>query len=704
MIGPTKATFGAGAEVLELTTVDQSRRIVVENLDKASTLEEINTALKARFGEIVETTLFEGSDNAVALVTMSTTHAAEDAVGFMKLAIPEGLRTARRKALLAYSIPETGSQHTPHLGATIEISCHYPLRLAWAQFSDGQSAQAVTNKLNGSKLWGRQLESRYKPPIYLGRSSRVTHSVSISNLPVDITNQALAKRLGRACHLTIDEAKYSIQNFERRIPTLLRRHGELISFEVTPAKDGAKKLYAFARFATMKESLNSISQLHGKTVDVLNNSPIYLQIINSIKYSVRFELWPVLENEIRKTLETCNTNHLRENSTVRFSLYERTDTHRYVRKFRIYSKDIKALGAAKMAVDKIVKGDTLLSEDNNPLWDPDFDTAVGQERLASLGTPNQCVVSCDRRLRTITIYGETRARATARIEILELAQSMKSQRHMIEFDRSQVTWLRSCGLRLFQSRFGKDKIRFDIVTRTLEVNGSQDDADEIRRSLVDSSTLPEYAEGKESDSDCPICYCEIENPTTLGCGHSYCKACFDHWLGSTIRHRLIPLRCVSCGDKVDISVLRDSKSFDELLSKSFAYYVSMNPSLYTYCPTPDCPQIYRLGPAGTVIQCSECLTHVCTFCKIEWHEGLTCIEIQEYNDPETRKNVTLMKELGIKPCPNCKTLLEKTMGCNHMTCTGCKTHLCWVCLEDFGTSGGQGVYAHMSAAHGGIGI
>jgi hypothetical protein len=167
---------------------------------------------------------------------------------------------------------------------------------------------------------------------------------------------------------------------------------------------------------------------------------------------------------------------------------------------------------------------------------------------------------------------------------------------------------------------------------------------------------------------------------------------------------LIPLSCITCNTNIDLAILRGLKSFDELLSISFACYVSMNPILYAYCPTPDCPQIYRLGPAGTVRQCSECLAHVCTFCKIEWHEGLSCSEIQEYHDPETRENVGLMKKLGIKPCPKCKTLLEKTMGCNHMTCTGCNTHLCWVCMKDFGISGRQAVYAHMSDAHGGIGI
>jgi hypothetical protein len=125
---------------------------------------------------------------------------------------------------------------------------------------------------------------------------------------------------------------------------------------------------------------------------------------------------------------------------------------------------------------------------------------------------------------------------------------------------------------------------------------------------------------------------------------------------------------------------------------------------YAYCPTPDCPQVYRLGPPETSVQCSECLAHVCACCKIEWHEGFSCTEIQQYQDPETRKNVGFMKSLGIKTCPKCGTLIAKTAGCNHITCTGCKTHICWVYMKDFGQSGGGIAYEHMSAVHGNWGL
>ena len=58
------------------------------------------------------------------------------------------------------------------------------------------------------------------------------------------------------------------------------------------------------------------------------------------------------------------------------------------------------------------------------------------------------------------------------------------------------------------------------------------------------------------------------------------------------------------------------------------------------------------------------------------------------------------EENDARDCPNCKTAIEKTYGCNHMECGGCKAHICWFCMEVF--KGSKQCYDHMHGKHGGF--
>lgn len=51
------------------------------------------------------------------------------------------------------------------------------------------------------------------------------------------------------------------------------------------------------------------------------------------------------------------------------------------------------------------------------------------------------------------------------------------------------------------------------------------------------------------------------------------------------------------------------------------------------------------------------------------------------------------EQKNVKPCPKREKVIEKTFGCNHMECLGCKVYICWFCLDIFDT--GPETYAHM---------
>jgi hypothetical protein len=88
------------------------------------------------------------------------------------------------------------------------------------------------------------------------------------------------------------------------------------------------------------------------------------------------------------------------------------------------------------------------------------------------------------------------------------------------------------------------------------------------------------------------------------------------------------------------------------------------------------------------------LVRICASCQTEAHDGLVCVRPDEGDSLFDE----WVKNNDVKPCPGCKMPIEKVMGCHHVTCTVCSTHLCWVCLMPFHDS--AGVYSHMLAIHG----
>ena len=244
-------------------------------------------------------------------------------------------------------------------------------------------------------------------------------------------------------------------------------------------------------------------------------------------------------------------------------------------------------------------------------------------------------------MRIITLFGDVASRTEVKTKIINHVQSLKLSRHSVELNAASLAKLLSGGLASLQSRYGEQNVRLDIVARTLEITGNEEEAGEAKELLSVATTAPKLQEnlaGDEEDlRDCPICCCTIENPVRFECGHSYCGGCFDLCITSTCRSKSFPLCCITCNTKVGLSILRPLKDFDQLLSTSFSFFISSNSTTYAYCPTPDCPQIYRIGPVGTVAQCSECVIRICTFCKIEWHEGCHARKFRSVRIPSHKR-------------------------------------------------------------------
>mmetsp|Transcript_15759 Transcript_15759/g.23689 ORF Transcript_15759/g.23689 Transcript_15759/m.23689 type:complete len:381 (-) Transcript_15759:110-1252(-) len=79
------------------------------------------------------------------------------------------------------------------------------------------------------------------------------------------------------------------------------------------------------------------------------------------------------------------------------------------------------------------------------------------------------------------------------------------------------------------------------------------------------------------------------------------------------------------------------------------------------------------------LKCPDCHTSICVKCGAS-HSFLLGCESAMDSAFETWRNRT---RNGCKRCPNCKFHIEKSMGCDHMTCSRCRHEFCWKCMAAF---------------------
>ena len=206
-----------------------------------------------------------------------------------------------------------------------------------------------------------------------------------------------------------------------------------------------------------------------------------------------------------------------------------------------------------------------------------------------------------------------------------------------------------------------------------------------------------------SDQTCPVCRSPAASAIRLGCGHVCCKECLDNQLrvattdtDLTIKH--FPICCCHEGRRkpILIPVLRQHTTgakFDALLRASLTSHIRSKPDEYKYCRKPDCLSF-------EIFTCQSYLTLTCTLCSEELHVGFTCTyqqhTTQNAADPQLLE--AYKQSSNTKDCAKCGALIQKTDGCDHMTCSNCLAHICWICIAVFPEA--NEVYTRIGATHG----
>lgn len=89
----------------------------------------------------------------------------------------------------------------------------------------------------------------------------------------------------------------------------------------------------------------------------------------------------------------------------------------------------------------------------------------------------------------------------------------------------------------------------------------------------------------------------------------------------------------------------------------------------------------KFDPADLLAVCEDCHLAFCSRCLQSWHgEFVRCMgkKTQEAISAEEQASLEYLK-LHTSPCPTCGAPAQKTHGCNHMLCSRCETHFCYLC-------------------------
>lgn len=218
-------------------------------------------------------------------------------------------------------------------------------------------------------------------------------------------------------------------------------------------------------------------------------------------------------------------------------------------------------------------------------------------------------------------------------------------------------------------------------------------------SLVEERGLlnTELIQIENGNVECEICLEDKESWQMFRndtCDHSFCYECTSKHIVARIQENLKMIRCpaLNCKATLDFDVCRLMipknvlAQWDEFLCMS-----SVPESQKLFCPFRDCSAML-IDDSGQVIReikCPVCHRSICAGCRVPWHPDFTCKEFQKLNAMKGGKEESMFKSLVQKKnwqkCPSCKIHVEKSQGCQHMTCR-CGYEFCYKCGSKWGAS------------------
>lgn len=192
---------------------------------------------------------------------------------------------------------------------------------------------------------------------------------------------------------------------------------------------------------------------------------------------------------------------------------------------------------------------------------------------------------------------------------------------------------------------------------------------------------------------CDICYDENLS-IQLSCGHEYCLDCLSEHIKARLSDNDCDIKCPNTECKKQIEpkdikeLMRDPKVMQKIDTLQLKRWLASQKDVKN-CPTANCDfSFINEKNDQHTMRCPQCKKDFCGLCAFAHSRNITCKEAEvnrntSVNASAAEKASEEWKKNHTKPCPKCKTTIEKNNGCNHMTCVKCRHEFCWLCSADW---------------------
>jgi hypothetical protein len=570
----------------------------------------------------------------------------------------------------AYNAPGGMGVSAPQDSNVLTISWRLPYESYVVDYSHYAVAQQKARELHQTTLNGcrMKVEMNTPPP---GRVllSFNRNSIKISNLPlhttradvVRLSGSSICRRLGGAtqCWVNAPEAaRRLLTEVEQACPT----PQSIVSSDRSPGTEVDGNAVLRVRFASATDAQVVHGALSDRPFPFLKFAPrmhvptaTFNLTIPVEQHRAQRKLWDSLVAGIPDR-KVCSLVVRPEGKLVRI---------------RLSGSSKPAVGALKVRVEGLSAGEVV----------PGWHRSLGYSKSTFWKTvlaESGAYLRGDWKQQRLRVYGEPKAVEAARAMVKAELERLAAMEWTIFLKPQSVGFFVRQGIPALKELLGEDSVKFHAPSRRITVTGGEDARHQLGRLIDESLDSRRAAAGAVAhEQQCPICFDDISSPFRLGCGHRYCITCIRHLALSMLDSDdpQFPLVCMSdegrCAAPIALPTLEElipANTFGRLLEIAYTTYIARRPAELKYCATPDCTQIYRAADAGTAkgAQCPACFVRVCTGCGDEPHEGVSCDEQRRAKNWDA--DDAWMAEQDVKRCPACSVLMQKTEGCNHMSC------------------------------------